>query len=297
MPLNLNQLRVFNAICEELSMTAAARRLQISQPAVSKQLSELEQSIGTALVDRLPRGIRLTQAGELLKLHARRLFQAEEGAELALAELLGLSAGRLSVGASTTIGGYLVPPLLGEFSARFPKIVLELTIGNTEAIIQAVLEGELDLGLTEGLVTAEGVEHSVFAHDTMVAIVTAKHPQAGKRGLPVRELAALPWISRERGSGTRAVIEAALAARGVRVEPSMTLGSTEAIKNAVAAGLGCAMVSRKTVELELEIGRLVELDVDGLHVPRALHLVTLKGKQPSPAASEFMERLRAHYAV
>jgi DNA-binding transcriptional LysR family regulator len=296
-PLNLNQLRVFNAICDELSMTGAARRLHISQPAVSKQLADLEQSIGTPLVDRLPRGLRLTSAGEVLATHARRIFQAEHAAEAELAQLLGLGRGRLAVGASTTIGGYLVPPVLGEFHGQFPNITIELQIGNTLAITEAVLGGTLDVGLTEGLWAGEGVQEQVFAHDEMVAIVGQAHPFAKCGTVSLQQLASAAWICREQGSGTREVIEAALAERNVRLEPAMSLGSTEAIKLAVAQGLGIALVSRMTVELELQLGRVVALEVAGLHIRRALHLVTPRGKQPSTAASEFVRRLLTHAVV
>jgi DNA-binding transcriptional LysR family regulator len=295
--LNLNQLRVFNAICDELSMTGAARRLHISQPAVSKQLAELEQALGAPLVDRLPRGLRLTSAGEVLAGHARRIFQTEQAAEAELGQLLGLRGGSLAIGASTTIGGYFVPPVLGEFHSHFPQVAIELRIGNTHAITEAVLAGQLDVGLTEGLWPGEGALEQVFAHDEMVAIVGARHPLVGQGSVTLTELQSLPWICREHGSGTREVIEAELAERGIRLSPVMSLGSTEAIKHAVAQGIGFAFVSRVTVELELQIGRLVALAIDGLYIRRALHLVTPRGKHPSAAAREFIARLFAHSAT
>jgi DNA-binding transcriptional LysR family regulator len=292
--INLNQLRVFNAICDELNMTSAARRLHISQPAVSKQLAELEQSLGTVLVDRLPRGLKLTAAGEVLARHAKRVFQAEQAAELELGQLLGLHAGKLAIGASTTIGGYLVPTIIADFHRDHPEVGVELQIDNTHAITEAVLSGELDVGLTEGLWPAEGTDEQVFAHDEMVVIVGGIHPLAKSHRLQLAQLATQPWISREHGSGTREVIEAAFAERGVQLRPTMSLGSTEAIKRAVAHGLGFALVSRVTVELELSVGSLVAPSVEGLHIRRALHLVTPRGKQPSAAASEFVRRLLTH---
>jgi DNA-binding transcriptional LysR family regulator len=293
-PINLNQLRVFNAICDELTMTGAARRLHISQPGVSKQLAELENSLGAVLVDRLPRGLKLTAAGEVLARHARRIFQTEQAAEQELGELLGLHAGMLAIGASTSIGGYLVPHVIADFHREHPEVQIELQIGNTLAIAEAVLSGELDFGLTEGLAPAEGTHEHVFARDEMVAIVDSAHPLAAKGQVLLAELAAVPWISREQGSGTLDVIEAAIAQSGVTLRPTMSLGSTEAIKRAVAHGLGFALVSRMTVELELQMGRLVALAVDGLHIRRDLHLVTPRGKQPSAAAREFIARLLTH---
>ncbi|MEN9580721.1 MAG: hypothetical protein RJA70_3730, partial [Pseudomonadota bacterium] len=144
--LNLNQVRVFKAVCDELNITAAARLLRISQPAVSKQLAELEQALGTPLVDRLPRGVRLTSAGELLESHARRIFQAEADAEASLHSHLGLQRGRLSVGASTTVGSYLVPGVFGDFHKQHPEVALELEIDNTQTIQEALRAGALDVG-------------------------------------------------------------------------------------------------------------------------------------------------------
>jgi DNA-binding transcriptional LysR family regulator len=251
--------------------------------------------VGTPLVDRLPRGIQLTAAGRLLERHARTIFQAEHEAEAELAQLLGLERGRLAVGASTTIGSYLVPPVLGDFHALHPGVSVELEIGNTQAITQALLQGELDVGLTEGLAAGQGLDQQVLTHDEMVLIANSKHPLARRGRISLQQLPKLPFICREVGSGTRDVIEAALADVGVEIEPVMSLGSTESVKNAVVQGLGVAMVSRLTVALELRSELLVVVGVDGLHIRRALSLLTRRGKHPSPASGEFLRLLRAHY--
>lgn len=293
--INLNQLRVFKAIFEEQSITGAARRLRISQPAVSKQLAELEAALGVPLVDRLPRGIRLTQAGEIVQHHARRIFRAEEDTEQALAELMGLGRGRLAVGASTTIGSYLVPRVFGDFHAAHPNVILELEIGNTAAIQTAVAEGRLDLGLTEGFIAGESLEVSVFTHDEMVLIVSPRHPWAARGRISQDELGQTPLLARERGSGSRDVVEAELAKVGCEVEPAMSLGSTEAVKNAVARGLGAAFVSRLTVDLELQVGVLSAVTVDGVTIRRALHRVMQRGKHLSAATSAFLLMLDRHF--
>jgi DNA-binding transcriptional LysR family regulator len=298
--LNLNHLRIFRAVLEQGSITGAASVLRISQPAVSRQLAEFEAALGTRLVDRLPRGIRPTAAGEILGERARRIFAEERAAEHDLGELLGLHRGRLAVGASTTIGSYLVPQVLGDFARRHAGVAIDLEIGNTRAIQSDVLDGRLDIGLTEGFADAEALEARVFLHDEMVLIAgprSVRGPLAGATSIRAAELARVPFIVRETGSGTREIIEAALADAGVPVAPRMVLGSTEAIKNAVAHGLGVAIVSRLTVALECEVGRLREVEVSDLRVRRALHCLTLKGKRPSPAASEFLVLLREHYGA
>jgi DNA-binding transcriptional LysR family regulator len=296
--LNLHHLRVFRAVCETNSITGAARLLRISQPAASKQLTDLEQSLGLALVERRSRGVRLTAAGEILGRHARRLFQEEQAAELALQALLGLERGHLAIGASTTIGNYIVPALFGELHLAHPRVSLELEIGNAARIQEQLLDGKLDLGLSEGLVASDALRLEVFTHDEMVLIVAPSHAlaQAGPAVLDLAQLQSLPLIVRERGSGTREVVEDALARRGIQLAPAMSLGSTEAVKNAVAAGLGAAFVSRLTVRLELLSGRLTTLALEGESIRRALRLLTLEGKPPSPAAREFLRLLRQSYA-
>ncbi len=298
MALNLNHLRIFRAVLEQGSITGAAAALRISQPAVSRQLAEFEAALGTRLVDRLPRGIRPTAAGEVLGERARRIFAEERAAEHDIGELLGLHRGSLAVGASTTIGGYLVPQVFGDFVARHAGVSLDLQIGNTRAIQNDVLDGGLDLGLTEGFADAEALDVEVFMHDEMVLIAGPRDsggPLAGVTSLAAADLARVPFIVREAGSGTREVIEAALAERGVEITPRMILGSTEAIKNAVARGLGVAIVSGLTVEMECETGRLREVEVSDLRIRRALHCLTLRGKRPSPAATEFLALLRERY--
>lgn len=296
--LNLNHLRVFRSVSETNSITEAARQLHISQPAASKQLAELESHLGVTLLERRPRGVRLTAAGEVLSRHARRLFQEEEAAEAALEALLGLELGHLSLAASTTIGSYIVPAVFGELHAAHPNVKLQLEIGNAARVEELVLGGQLDLGLSEGTPVAESLHVEVFTHDRMILIAAPDHSlaiQAQRGPLEARVLESVPFIVRERGSGTREVVEGALERHGLSVAPVMSLGSTEAIKNAVARGLGVALVSSLTIELELSSGRLLALDLADLSIRRALHLLTLEGKPPSPAAAEFLRLLRERY--
>ncbi len=291
--MDLQKLRAFSVIAAEGNITRAARRLSTSQPAVSKQLAELEEAVGTALFHRLPRGVRLTEAGEILQRHAARIFAAESAAEAELAELSGLTRGRLSVGASITIGNYLIPHVFSAFHREYPQVKLELEIANTSVIQAMVLDDRVDLGLTEGFVAREQLAAEAIHYDEMVAIAAPGHPLLAQKSVRARELANFPFISRERGSGTRDVIEAALHELGVDLEPAMALGSAEAIKNVIASGAGVAVVSRLAVERELAAGQLVAISVHDLRIRRALHLVRLGGKRESPAVEAFIRMLRA----
>jgi DNA-binding transcriptional LysR family regulator len=291
--MNLNHLRVFHAVATAPSLTAASRALQISQPAVSKQLADFEEALGLRLVDRLRRGIRLTSAGKALAEHATRIFGIEHVAESELAAMVGLERGELEIGASTTVGSYLVPHVFGELHREHPAVQLELTIGNTAQVHELVRRQEIELGLTEGLVAEPDLQTRVFGQDDMVAITSPGDPLLERRRLRAADLAGFPFITRERGSGTREVIEAAFRDKRLAVQPVMALGSTEAVKNAVAAGHGFAIVSRLTVDRELESGALVALEIEDLEVRRELHLVELRGVTRSPVAARFVELLDA----
>lgn len=295
--MNLNHLRVFASVAQHGSLTRAARDLRVSQPAISKQLGDLEIDLGTRLVDRLARGVRLTAAGEILYAHAQRILQAERAAEQELRDLRGLGRGRLAVGASTTVGSYLVPSLFGELHRLHPGVQLELEIANTAAIQTAVLENNLDLGLIEGFVASELLDVETLAADELIAIAAPGHPALQRAPLRAADLKELPVLMREQGSGSRDVLEAALREREIALTPVMSLGSTEAIKNAVLHGLGVAIVSRLSVDYELQSRRLVELAFRDLRIRRDLYLVTLRGKRPSPAASAFIALAQARQST
>ena len=298
--LNRNHLALFRAVAEAGGFSRAAEVIHVSQPAISMQVAEFEDSLGAPLFDRLPRGVRLTDAGQTLLDYARRIAILEEEAERAMRELRGLERGRLALGASTTVGSYLLPTVLGEFRARHPAVELQLTIANTDEIKTRLLDRTLDLGLTEGMPPQdEGLGSRVFSEDELIVIAPPDHPLAvrskGKsrpRPITVHRLCAQPHIVREPGSGTREVVDRALAKGGAQIGiVALTLSTTEAIKRAVAAGLGLAVVSRLCVDLELAGGLLTEVPVRGLKMRRPLHELTLQGRQPSPSVRAFTSLL------
>lgn len=292
--MNYNHLMIFLAVAEEGSVSRGADRLCISQPAVSKQLGLLEAALQTKLFERRPKGVRLIESGELLLGYARRLYALEREAAQAMSELQGLERGMLTVGASLTVGAYLMPELLAEFSRRHPHIALTLEIANTEVIQRMLLVGRLDLALTEGFAEDSELDAAVFADDELVAITPPGHPLLAESPVTAARLLQEPLILREPGSGTRAVFERALAERGLAVQPLMSLGSIEAIKRAVAAGAGLAVVSRLALDLELETGRLALLPLSDLALRRPLHRLTRRGAHESRAGRAFRELLMAH---
>lgn len=284
MTLNLHLLRIYVAVLEQGSFTKAAETLTMSQSAVSRAVQELERQLGTTLLERRARGVAPTMAGTILGEHARRIFTHERLAIEALNELRGLQRGRLAIGASSTIGIYLLPPLLGNYHRRYPGIELFLDIGNTQQIIEHLLSYQIDVAYVEGPVAAnEELQVVPWRSDEMVVIASPDHPLTRRVTLACSDLQDAPFIMREPGSGTRKVMEQALAAHNVTVRPVMELGSTEAVKQAVSAGLGLSMVSRFTIQSELIAGKLRVLNIPGLNIQRQLSRVRLHDRPQSLA--------------
>jgi DNA-binding transcriptional LysR family regulator len=287
--MNLQHLRVFVAVAEAGRIGEAAEHLGTSQPAVSRQVAALERTLGLRLLDRLPRGVRLTEAGRLLLEHARRVFTAERSAEDALAEFRGLQRGRLCFGASLTIGSYLLPPALVAFHGAHPAIEIEQVVANTAEIQQRLLAGSLDFAMTEGLVESELLTSRVFHRDRLVLVVGRSHPLARRRRIASAELPKHPLILREPGSGTRVIVEQALRRKRVTPTIAMSLGSAEAIKATVALGECVAIVSELAVRDELSSGSLVEVTMHDLAIRRELHLLRRTDHTRSPAADAFLQ--------
>lgn len=291
-PLHLNRLRLFAAVVEEGSVTAAAAALGISQPAVTKAVHELERDSGLPLLEHTGRRVRPTAAGDLLSGYARRIFALAGEAEGALAAARGLTRGHLPVGASTTVGIYLLPEVLGRYHARHPAITLSLHIANTEEIVGRLRAYRDDLALVEGPVTGDDLTVRPYREDTLVLITAPAHPlaRAGATATAA-DLAGLPWLLREPGSGTREVAEGALRAAGIAPQVALELGSTEAIKGAVAAGFGASLVSQLTLAQELALGRLARVPTTLDPVVRTLSIVERRAARPTPAAAAFLDLL------
>jgi DNA-binding transcriptional LysR family regulator len=297
MSMNLNHLAIFHAVAQAGSMTLGAERLDISQPAVSKQVQELERALGVHLFDRVGRRVHLSQAGEILADYARRVFALAQEAEEAMADVRAVGRGRLVIGASTTIGSYLLPGVVAEFWRRHPNVELLVEIDNTEQVHHRLVGRELDVGLTEGYVEDEELDAEIFHRDELVVIAAADHPLAGIPRVSLGAVRQEPFILREPGSGTRAVEERALARLKLPVRVAMALGSTEAIKRVVAEGVGLAVVSRLAVRAECEADALAVLPVAGLHLERPLYLVRRKGRRDGPALRAFCGVLRERLAA
>ena len=287
--LNLHLVRIFVAVVEYGSLTRAAEALNISQSAASRDVQELERQLGLALLERRPRGVVPTAAGQELAAHARKIFALEQLAEASLGELRGLQKGKLAIGASSTIGIYMLPELIGDYHRRYPGIEIFLDIGNTQQIVDHLLEHRLDVAYVEGPVEQAGLQPLPWREDELVLIAAPDHRLAQRQRIEGRDLASAPFVLREAGSGTREVMEQALAARGIAVEVVMELGSTEAVKQAVAAGLGVSIVSRFTIQLELAVRRLVALPIADLTIRRRLARIQMPDRPSSRALEAWLQ--------
>ncbi len=293
MSLNLHHLRLFAAVVEHKGFTRAAAALRLSQPAISKSLSELERQIGLPLLERSGRATHLTEAGRALYTRAREIFGLEQAAEQELRELRGLERGLLRVGASTTIATYLLPEMLGRFHSQHPRVAIRTSSANTRAIARMLLEWRIDVALIEGPVSHPRIEVLSWREDELVVIAAHDHPILSAGQVTIQALAEETFIVREPGSGTREVTQRALAERGVTLNRTMRIGGTEAIKHAVAARLGLAIVSKTAAADQLALGRIAVVPVTGLRIRREFTQIRLRGRTPIGAARAFEALLQS----
>ena len=288
----LRQLRTFKTVADLNSFSLAAQRLKLSQPSVSYQVKELEEALGLPLLDRLGKRVQLTEAGSLLYSYARRVLDTLDEATVALEEMRGIQRGSLRVGASTTVGIYLLPAALGAFKKLHPGLVIALEIGSRARVQEQVLSNELDLAVVGPASKDPELAIIPFLSDELVVVAPAGHPLAGKRRLTLKDLADQPFIMREATSGSRWSMEKEARKAGAKLRVAMELGSNGAIKHAVESGLGLAVISRYAAALEFSSGRLVELDVKGFPIRRDWHIVHLRRRKLPASVHAFIDFLR-----
>ena len=290
--MDLQQMRLIRALAETGSFSKAAEKCDISQPAMSIHIQNLEEELGMLLVDRLPRGAQLTEAGKTVLEYSRKILSLVEEMKLTIGELSGLKRGRLTICASTTPGIYTLPDALGRFKQEHPGIEVDLRIGNTQHVEEAVSNREIILGIIGQKPHNQELQWEHYLKDVLVAIVSPQHKLAKRKSISVAELTKEPFIQREEGSNTRKTCEEAFQHHGVMMHVAMELGSTEAIKRAVAANLGVAIVSPYTLVWELKNRRLVALKLRERGFEREFNLIYRRGRQLPPSTAAFMKMLK-----
>lgn len=292
--LNLHQLATFQVVAKHCSYVRAAEELHFSQPAVSAQIRQLEQSLGVKLFDQIGRKTHLTQAGEELYSFSQKIFSVIDDTLDTLDALRSPHYGRLSVGADTTVGSYVIPGWLGKFHQIYPEVDISLEVLNRAALIDALVNNRIDLAVIGSVPDDIPVVIEPFARNELVLIASSSHRLAGLSEIPLTELAKEHFLLREVGSGTRAALENVFHDAALPLLISMQVGNNSAIKQGVAAGLGVALISRVALDMELETNRLVILDVEGFPIIRQWRIVHLKEKNLPATARAFKSFLIQH---
>lgn len=282
----LRQLRVFEAVADELSFTRASEKLHLSQPAVSIQVKQLEEGVGLPLFEHMSRRISLTEAGRIMYRCSQTIRSVLGDAGEQIDELMGIQRGRLDITVATT-ASYFASRILAGFARHYPQIAVSLDVTNREGLLQQLESNLCDLVIMGEPPKGKNLEYTPIMENPLVIIAAPQHPLAGKRNIPTEDLGEQGFVFREAGSGTRAAIIRFLEKKGIAIRITMEMTSNEAIKQTVQAGLGLGIVSRHTVELELATGQLVELDVKHFPLKRHWYLVRRQDKQLSPVAQRF----------
>lgn len=286
----LHQLRVFEAVARHSSFTRAAEELFLTQPSVSMQVKQLGKSVGMPLFEQVGKRLYLTEAGQELLAACREVFDRLAQFEMTVADLKGLKQGQLKLSVITT-AKYVIPRLLGPFCQRYPGIDVSLKVTNHEGLQDRLNNNEDDLYILSQPPSSPDVTCHPFLENPLVVIAPIAHPLVSQKNIPLDRLNGEPFIMREPGSGTRHAVQKLFDEHGIAVKVRLDLGSNEAIKQAIAGGLGISVLSRHVLSLESGTNQLAILDVQGFPIPRHWYVIYLSGKQLSIVARTFFDYL------
>lgn len=287
----LRQLEVFEAIARLGGFTRAAEELHLTQPTVSMQIKKLTDAVGLPLFEQVGKKIYLTAAGRSLQNFSREIFENFTRFEMTIADLKGMKQGRLRLGVITT-AKYFIPRLLGPFCREYPGIDVAMKVSNRERILERIDNNEDDLYILGQAPAGSDIVAEPILPNPLIVLAPADHPLAHQNNIPLQRLAEEPFLLREPGSGTRIATEQMFAQHNIRLRVRMELSSNEAIKQAIAGGLGISVLSRHTLTLDAAQENLAVLDVQGFPIERHWHVAYPKGKQLSVVAEAFLNHLR-----
>ena len=288
--MTIRHLRIFVTVCQCGSITAAARQLYIAQPSVSLAIGDLERHYKLQLFDRISRRLHITEAGQRLYEYASNIVNLYGEMEELMID--GKLAGRLFIGSSITIGNRLLTGIVKRYAAQNPLVSVRVRVENSDGIEKRVLEGELDLGLIEGVAHQPQLQAEVFLDDELALVCGAGHPLWNAEEVEPEALTGQAFIQREKGSGTRELFDSAMLTRELVVEPMWESISTHAIIEAVAGGLGLSVLPYRLAEPELERGRLRRIRIRGLDLQRKFYIITHKSKFLTSEAQSFLDEVR-----
>ena len=290
------RLQVFSTVARLLSFTKAAEVLHMTQPAVTFQIRQLEDHFNTRLFDRTHNRVDLTDAGNRVKEYSDRILATYKEMENEVRRMTGDVSGLIVIGASTTIGEYVVPGMLSAFKAAYPDVQLRLQVANTQGIINLVETNDIDVGIVEGPVNNKNLVTETYQEDELVVVCPFDHELATHKKVSLEQVIAYPFIAREEGSGTREVIEQFFEAAGTsasNLNIVMEFGSPESIKSAVAAGLGISIMSRATLEKDIKLEILAAVSLEK-PIKRLFRLVHQRQKFRVRAMEEFLEFIESN---
>jgi DNA-binding transcriptional LysR family regulator len=290
------RLKVFRIVARHLNFRRASEELCLTQPAVTLQIKSLEQQLGVQLFDRSGKRIALTPAGTLLLKYARKIESLEAAATASMLGFANELRGELRIGASLTIAQYILPHILGEFQQQHPRVRSSVITCNTEQVLESVVAHEVSLGFIEGPTLRRDIKAEVFLEDEIALMVPPAHEWSERGSVEPAELKQERVLARERGSGTRRVVELALQKRGIRAKhliPAMEFDSTEGIITAVEAGLGVGFASLWSISKELQLGTLRVVPIRGIRITRPLSVAYPIGQVPQGIALAFLDFVRS----
>lgn len=289
--MTLRHLKIFISVCREKSITLAAKKLYISQPAVSNAIKDLETYYGTPLLDRISKKLYLTEAGTTVyqyAIHINSLFE-----ELECSVKSSEAIGQLKIGSSITIGTHFIPNYVREFSERFPNIQTYVTIDSSDVIEKLVLDNELDFALIEGIVHSENIISKDFIKDELIVICDLNNPLLKKVNVSVTDLSSQRFLMREKNSGTRELAESILSLHNISLKPLWESSSTEAIIQGVSKGIGISILPMQLVKDYIEKNKVAKINVNGVTFCRQYHIIYHKNKYLTPISLEFMKLCNA----
>ncbi len=291
--LTIRQLKVFEAVARNLSYSKAARELHLTQPAVSMQVRQLEDSIGLPLTEQLGKKVFLTEAGREVFHYSQSIAAMLGDMETALTRLKGLEEGQLNIAVTSTVNA-VATDMLAKFRGEHPKVSIHLDVSNRESVLAQLAANRIDLGIMGQVPEGQDLDATRFMDNPLVVIAPPNHPLTHKKRIAASDLAAEPFLVREVGSGTRGAMERYFATKGLVIHTSMEMSSNEAIKQAVQAGLGLGILSLHTLEMELALKRLVILKAEGFPIVRHWYITHRADKRLSLVAQAFKEFLVSH---
>ncbi len=285
--MTLRHLNIFLSVCDTGNMTAAAEKLYIAQPSVSQAILELEKHYNVKLFERLGRKLFITAAGQKLLTYARHMVNLNKEAEEAMREIG--NNGVIRIGASVTVGAWVMNPLIKEFIRYNPNIKVISFVDNTKVIEGMLLQDQLDIGLVEGKVHSQSLLTKAFMDDELVLVCAPSHPFGQKGRITSLDFDNKEFIVREEGSGTRELFESVMASKGISWQAAGVYNNAETIRNAVSNGLGITVISKMAVQKELARNELVLVEIEDIRFQRKFYIVYHKNKYISPILQKFIQ--------